>query len=74
MKGQVVALSHKNPDEERILRWAEGEGKPIIDLADRISRERLELPGPQDTPWGAFENTRAFFERLSERFAKAIRR
>jgi len=67
MEGQVVAISYKNPDEERILRWAEDSG--LVKLADKINRVRLESVGiisvgSQDTPWAVFENTRAFFKRL----------
>jgi hypothetical protein len=67
MEAQTVVLTCKDEKESRLLTWAEEEGKSVIDLADWISRERLESPGPQDTPWSVFESTRAFFERLSER-------
>lgn len=71
MNTQVVPLKYKDEREEKVLRWAEGEGKPVIDLADKVNQARLESVGiisvgSQQTPWAAFESTRALFERLSE--------
>ncbi len=71
--GQEVKLTFKDEKEERILRWAEeGEGRKIVELADRMSRETTGIvpAGSQETPWAVFGGTQAFFERVSEQLAR----
>ena len=69
--GSVVKLTYASEREKEVLEGVEESG--VVELADRINRERLmEAPmisrRDQATPWAVFQSSRAFFKRLLGRW------